>query len=270
MKASRRKFEEFVNVLGLHSLTRSFYQATVGRNARRADASLKELYRSVLREDALVFDIGANTGRYAAAMESAGAMVVALEPNADCIRHIDLSYHGKRIETIQAVAGPKNGLATINISDARDDLSSLSDNWMAAIQQQHNEYKGLWNRKVRVPMLTLDTLTEEYGVPYYIKIDVEGFEEGVLDGLSIQPPLLSFEFNMADLDACFRCLDKRIFSMESEFNFVIGDHAKFELKEWIEQKERVKDFLRIMDKVEKHGDIFVKRKDCPSFSLGPA
>jgi hypothetical protein len=64
----------------------------------------------------------------------------------------------------------------------------------------------------------------------FIKIDVEGFEPQVLDGLSLQPELLSFEFNRSYLDAAFRCLDKPLFSAESVFNFALSDPIGVELK----------------------------------------
>jgi FkbM family methyltransferase len=209
----------------------------------------------------LVFDIGANTGQYAAALESVGAKVVALEPNASCVRHIEISYAGRRIEVIQAVAGPQNGLAAFNISDVRDDISSMSEDWMRAIREQHKEYEGLWNRKITVPMITLDSLIQHFGTPYYIKIDVEGSEERVLDGISQQPPLMSFEFNLAYLDAAHRCMDKEVFSQRSEFNFVFGDPTRFQLNEWTGQKEQLKELLSAMPKVDRHGDIFVRKID---------
>jgi FkbM family methyltransferase len=221
---------------------------------------MKKFYADLLPAGALVFDIGANTGQYSAALEASGARVVALEPNAACVRHIELSYPGRRIEVIQAVAGPRNGLAAFHISDQRDDISSMSDEWMRAISEQHKEYEGLWNRKVTVPMLTVDTLIEQYGMPQYVKIDVEGFEEGVLDGLSVQPPLLSFEFNPAFLDATFRCLDKKIFPAGSTFNFVVGDSKAFELDEWIARKDDIKRIFQAMPKCDRYGDVFVRRE----------
>lgn len=138
-------------------------------------------------------------------------------------------------------------------------MSSMSEDFMRVLQEQHAEYQGMWNKKVRVPMLTLDTLIENYGMPNYVKIDVEGFEEHVLDGLSSQPPLLSFEFNLAYLDAAFRCLDKLVFSPTSAFNFVFGENAKFEFTEWIGQKDELKRHLGKMKTIDTNGDVFVRK-----------
>ncbi len=250
-------------VLGVHAAARRIYRATSGRRAAEGKAELNRFYSSLLPTDVLVFDIGANTGQYAEALESAGARVIAVEPNPDCVRHIELSYASRRIQAIQAAVGGRNGLAEIKISDERDDVSTLSVAWMATLKSQHDEYLNLWNRVIVVPMFTLDTLIEHYGVPHYIKIDVEGFEEAALDGLSVQPHLLSFEFNLASLKSAIACLDKRIISGNSTFNFVWGAKpGEFQLSNWlglVEFKDKLNSLESSLGASDKHGDIFVKR-----------
>lgn len=257
MKTSRRKIEEILWVTGLHAQGRALYKVLSGSAKAKAHDAMLAFYRPLVPKDALVFDIGANVGILAEIFSSLGARVIALEPNSDCVRHIQLSYGGAKLETIQAVAGPKNGLATLNVSDKRDDVSSLSNEWIAAIQQQHTEYKGLWSKQVTIPMLTLDTLIAHYGMPHFIKIDVEGFEESVLEGLSTQPAMLSFEFNLAYLDAALRCLDKPVFANDTFFNYAMGDPTSFELKNWV-GKEELGALLSGMEKRDRHGDIFVR------------
>jgi len=245
-------------VTGLHNAARSLYHLTAGRQAADARELIRKFYQTLLPSGSLVFDIGANVGVLSAMFAALGNRVIALEPNKDCVRHIELSYSQESIEVIQAVAGPTNGLATLNLSDERDDISSLSSDWIATIEEQHSEYRGLWSKKVTVPMVTLDTLVKHYGLPDFIKIDVEGFEESVLDGLSVQPALMSFEFNAAFLEVGLRCLDRPLFESGTVFNFAIGDPSGFELDGWV-GPERLKEALSRMEKVDKHGDIFVKR-----------
>lgn len=250
-------------VLGVHAAARRIYRATSGRRAAEGKAELNRFYSSLLPTDVLVFDIGANTGQYAEALESAGARVIAVEPNSDCVRHIELSYASRRIQVIQAAVGGRNGLAEIKISDERDDVSTLSVAWMTTLKSHHDNYLNLWNRVNVVPMVTLDALIEHYGLPHYIKIDVEGFEEAVLDGLSVQPHLLSFEFNLAWLKIALACLDKLIFSGNSSFNFVWGTSpGEFQLSNWLslkEFKEKVISLESSPGARDRHGDIFIRR-----------
>jgi FkbM family methyltransferase len=256
MKTSRRKIEELLWVTGLHRQARTIYKHTVGRSTVAHQESMEKFYSRLLPVQSLVFDIGANVGILSAIFSSLGARVIALEPNADCVRHIQLSYPG--VNVIQAVAGPKNGLAVIRMSDERDDLSSLSPEWMASMKREHAEFAELWSKEIAVPMLTLDTLAEQFGSPTFIKIDVEGFEDSVLAGLSAQPPLLSFEYNCAYPEAITRCLDRAIFSADSVFNFTIGDPTHFQMPTWV-SKERLREALGKLARGDVYGDIFVKK-----------
>jgi FkbM family methyltransferase len=258
MKTSRRKMEEILWAAGLHGAVRSLYRVTGGREVATSREAIRRFYAALVPSGSLVFDIGANVGAMTAIFSSLLNQVVALEPNADCVRHIQLSYPDKGIEVIQAVAGPRNGLATLNLSDERDDISSLCDEWISALKSEHEEYCDLWSRQIVVPMLTLDTLIEHYNIPHFIKIDVEGFEESVLSGLSVQPPLVSFEFNAAFLPSALRCLDMPVFAPGSSFNFALGDPTHFEMEAWVGRQE-LQEVLSRMDHRDRHGDIFVKR-----------
>jgi hypothetical protein len=136
------------------------------------------------------------------------------------------------------------GVARLTISDKRDDLSSLSREWIPL---------PLRSRELPVAMLTLDDLVREYGSPGFIKIDVEGYEEAVLDGLTTLPPMLSFEFNSKYLDAGMRCLRKTVFR-GSRFNFAFEDPVRFELSGWVTAEE----LMTRLQQVSGYGDIFVK------------
>ena len=93
-------------------------------------------------------------------------------------------------------------------------------------------------------------------MPYFIKIDVEGYEESVLNGLSTQPALLSFEFNTAFLGAAFRCLESAVFATDSMFNLAFGDPSGFELNGWV-KRERIQSVMTEMKTAGRYGDIFV-------------
>ena len=261
MKKSRRKIEELLWVAGLHSPARALYSATLGRQAFLARKKMTEFYRQVVQPHALVFDIGANVGVLSAIFVSLGARVVALEPNADCVRHIQLSYADKPIEVIQAALGAQNGLAVLNVSDERDVRSSVSDDWMKKMEGQDDSYRGIWSRQNVVPLLTLDTLIEHYGMPQFVKIDVEGFEEKVLTGLSAHPPLVSFEFTAAFLAPAIRCIDMEVIQEGSMFNFAYnadwGYPAQFESGTWMKKNELKKALLEI-EGSELQGDVFAK------------
>ena len=91
-----------------------------------------------------------------------------------------------------------------------DVLATLSTDWIETTRKQAipTDWTG---ETVRVPVVTLDTLIADHGVPDYVKVDVEGYEPRVFAGLSQPLKLISFEFQAANPTAtaeCFRLLDQ--------------------------------------------------------------
>ncbi len=255
MDAKRLKAENVLYGLGLLGPARALYALTGGRGAKRQREIKRQFFSRLVGSGDLVFDIGANLGSYAEIFASLGARVVALEPNPDCVSHIRRSYPGL-IDVVGAAVGGRAGVATIRLAD-RSDMSSMSAEWIRAIGEAQHIDESVWANQITVPVITLDSLIEKYGVPRFIKIDVEGFEESVLGGLSTRPPLLSFEFNTSFLDAAMRCLGKLKQVTNCSFNFVIGEPFKFELPEWV-GVDQLRAGLMSLEKNVGYGDIFVR------------
>ena len=253
--------EELLWITSLHESARAVYSMTVGRQAAAARRKMKLFYGELLKPGVLVFDVGANVGVLSAVFASLGARVLALEPNPDCVRHIELSYAREEIEIVQAAIGAQNGLAVLNVSDERDVRSTVSDDWIATMGGQDETYRGIWARRKVVPMLTLDTVIAHFGRPYFIKIDVEGFEEKVLAGLSEQAQLISFEYTAAYPAPALRCLDMNLLKEGSTYNFAYnadwGYPARFENLNWV-GREEFKQYLSSIQGGGGQGDVFVR------------
>jgi hypothetical protein len=56
-------------------------------------------------------------------------------------------------------------------------------------------------------MTTLDKLIEQFGIPSFIKIDVEGFEYEVIKGLSKPVKALSLEFTPEIIESTYKCIN---------------------------------------------------------------
>jgi FkbM family methyltransferase len=266
VQASRRRVEELLWVLGLNKVTSPIWERLRGGRAMQQSRLMRAFYSSLLPKAALVFDIGANVGTMTTIFASLDAKVVAVEPNPDCARHIELTTSRDAVEVVQAAVGERNGLAELEVSDRKDKMSSLSVEWCEAVSRGNRDYVGMWNRKLTVPMITLDSLIQRYGLPFYIKIDVEGYEEQVLKALSRCPPLLSFEFNRTFLEPALRALDSRIFN-EATFNYTLVDPVKFELENWVDRGELKKSMLGSKC-APGLGDIFVRNPNRTHVSQG--
>ena len=143
----------------------------------------------------LVFDIGANIGNKAAEFLASGARVVCFEPQPDCLIILQQRFAGNPHLVIEGCGlAAQAGELEMSICSAANTISTFSEEWKKG---RFAGYK--WDRKVSVPVTTLDAAIVRYGRPAYIKVDVEGFELDVLRGLSSCVPLLSFEFTSETL-----------------------------------------------------------------------
>jgi FkbM family methyltransferase len=103
---------------------------------------MRRFFSSLLKKDALVFDIGANVGTTTTALVAAGARVIAVEPNPDCVRHIQLMTAQESVEVLQAAVGERDGLAILEVSDRKDKMSSLSAEWRKAVTKPMRIMQG--------------------------------------------------------------------------------------------------------------------------------
>jgi len=259
---ARQRITEALLAARLYSPIHRIRAATVSRQAAKDCAAMRGFYAKLLPKGSLVFDIGANVGAFSEALASIGARVVALEPNADNARNIQLMH--PHVQVIQAAAGSRNTLANLNVSDNWDCTCTLSSDWMEKMQKSDARYKNNWSRQIAVPVLTLDTLIGHFGEPYYIKIDTDGYDLEVLRGLSKQPALLSFEFNVRFPEISLPSLDLAIFAKDSRFNMIHnpawGYPTQFRFADWI-SREDMRQVLTNLPGGDDQGDIYVARVD---------
>jgi len=142
--------------------------------------------------DTLVFDLGMNNGDDTASYLAAGHRVVALEANpelAAAARHRFAPEISEGRLTILAQAiWHTPGPLTFFINTKNDHWSSLDAGWAGREDSAC--------RPVEVQAVTLPELTARFGTPVYVKIDVEGVDQVVLDqiaGLPARPRYVSVE-----------------------------------------------------------------------------
>jgi FkbM family methyltransferase len=218
------------------------------------------LYRSVISPGDLVFDVGANDGLYADAMAAIGARVVAIEPNPSCVDRIRrMRLPGVTI--VPVAVGAKTGTATLHVSSdpGFSGVSSMSESWLAVAKQSPRFIASgvRWDTDITVSVTTLDALAATYGPPKFVKIDIEGYEEEALNGITQQPHLLSVEFNREAMDALIRCLNHPSISKSSRFNYVVGEPVKFALEAWVDRVTFERHLASLSR--ETFGDVFIRR-----------
>lgn len=145
----------------------------------------------------LVFDIGSNIGQMTQRFVKRGCKVVSVEPQ----KELTVNPNYKGVYAIENVCVSDNIEETTFYICGKHQSSSCLSGWGS---NRHPKQKIV---KTTIQTTTLDALIERYGKPKYIKIDVEGFEEKVLSGLSSKVDLISFEFVNGFTDKAIECIN---------------------------------------------------------------
>jgi FkbM family methyltransferase len=115
-------------------------------------------------------------------------------------------------------------------------------------------YLACGARVINLEMITLDEAIATYGLPKFCKIDVEGFELPVLQGLSSRIPCISFEIAIEFLDEVERCLERLTNLGYNRFSFAHGESSELAIP-WVDVKD-LSTCLRESNDPKLWGDVY--------------
>lgn len=211
-----------------------FRSLSIYRFNREHHQSLLNLYRPLVPRNGLVFDIGAHAGDRTYCFRKLGARVISIEPQkifAAFLKIDNLLY--ANVTVLTNVVSEINGLKTLQINSQNPTVSTLSNSFIQAANDRGNEWQGqAWDRSITVHSVTLDFLITQYGVPDFIKIDVEGAELDVLCGLTQVVPGISFEFTLIQRELAFDCIRRCEALGMRQFNISLGEAHTFIFDSW--------------------------------------
>lgn len=224
----------------------------------RRQARLRRLYAEFAGSGDLVFDIGAHAGNHVRSCAALGCRVVAVEPQPDFARLLrTLFRRSHRIVIIEAAVGETPGRASLSISERTPTVTSLATGWRDARARDPAFASVQWNRRAEVEMTTLDRLIEQFGVPSFTKIDVEGSEPAVLAGLTRAVPALSFEYLPAALTQVEACVARLLTLGPYVFNWSPGETYRLAERSWLSGSDLLT-ALRTSDAQRRSGDVFAR------------
>ena len=235
--------------LGLYRPARALH-SLIFRDPDRHDhlAILSEF----IKPGDLAFDVGANIGDRTDLMLSLGAKVVAFEPQPLLAREVRARASAKKLTVVEAALGPQPGRADLFLTRLTR-TASLHADWDSTGTGEHG--------KINVPVTTLDAEIRKHGVPVFCKMDIEGFEDQVLKGLSSPIRAVSIEFHadergVVKMTQCVEMLTKLA---TYEFNLTGTEEGKWLSPHWMSKAEFLSSFPACANR-HYYGDVFFRQR----------
>ena len=232
--------------------------------------AMKRLYGQFAKRRDLVFNVGANIGTRTQVFVDLGARVIAVEPQPemaealrDRYRHQTVlmsrdsryEHHMQQVQVIEAAAGPKNGVVELLLC-TDNQLATCEPGWAESLADRWRMES--WRNRITVQQVTLDHLVMRYGLPEFIKIDVEGYENEVLRGLSYRVPVLCFEATIPFVEPALACLVQLYVRLGfTEFNYLVQETMALVLEEWV-SAPRMIEILRGLPESMFYVDVFAR------------
>jgi FkbM family methyltransferase len=222
--------------------------------------ALKRIYAPLIRPGDLCFDIGAHLGDRILAWSRLNAHIIALDPHPGMMSWLRHWYsHHRNILLIEQAVGAKSGAATLWVSRLTPSVSTLSQNWLTTVQHNRKFAGVRWEEQVQVTVTTLDSLIAQYGKPAFCKIDVEGTELEVLQGLSQALPALSFEYIPAMIEIALGCINRLGQLGDYEYNWRVSEWPRLRSPVWL-SPQVLSTHLTRMSPDSNSGDVYARLK----------
>ena len=150
----------------------------------------------------LVYDVGMQYGDDAAFYARKGFNVVSIEASPVCAKIARERYPdfigSSKIKIVNAALSDSSGTIDFFICNEQSGRSTTDEEWVKKMEDI-----GFTFEKIEVPSIPLERVVAENGVPYYMKIDIEGYSEALLKSaseLGIRPKYVSIELDVREPD----------------------------------------------------------------------
>ncbi len=205
----------------------------------------------------LIFDIGANEGYKTDVFLRLGAKVIAVDPDESNQEALDGKFlkcrFVKRPVTIVGKAvSDRDAVETMWVDQPGSAKNTMNRKWVETLIKDKERFGNTFTftQRKSVETITIESLIAAHGFPFFIKIDVEGYEVNVIRGMCRPVPFLSFEVNLPEFRSegseCIQLLGT--LSTEGRFNYAFDYERGLALKEWMNQEKFLEVFRSCKEK----------------------
>jgi FkbM family methyltransferase len=171
------------------------YEHFPGRKRR-----MTSFYADLVGAGDLCFDVGAHLGNRTRVLAELGCKIVAVEPHPYLAKYLrDKFAVNPNVTVEEAAVAAWAGVAMLYYQPQNLTISSLKLDWPEKLTGRPSHGSG-FSEGVTVAAVTLADLIAKYGVPKYLKLDIEGADVEVLETLPRPLDVVSFE-HVPHLDA---------------------------------------------------------------------
>ena len=214
-----------------------WYQAFILAKWTEDDERRLIFYQQFIKPGSLVYDVGANVGNRTKLFLKLQANVIAFEPQQKCANFLDAVFKKEsNFKLVRKALGSKEGKGKMLIGDMSG-LSTLSEEWLEAVEESKRFNSHSWNETQPCEITTLDRAIEEFGIPSFIKIDVENYEFEALSGLSSSIDCISIEFHAETHENTLKCIDYMESLLPKAVFQISKDAIVFDLDNWVSAEE---------------------------------
>lgn len=148
----------------------------------RYEPIIQEKIKKYIPSGGLVFDIGGNIGQYALFFSErvgSGGQVISCEPDSKNYAFLQFNVMMNHLQNVSPLRrGVSSKVATLEFF--RDtETGGRKGSFRKEFVEEN--FRGFTET---VQTVTIDALIDSYGVPDFVKIDVEGFEDDIINGLT--------------------------------------------------------------------------------------